>query len=105
MRSALIPAVLPIAEKKLVGAMPSPHTDSSSETYTISGSSSICEETDDNLSEEPIQAEKLKRRFKFMSVKALIGNESNIANLDEKQESTKRNNLRLVCCPTCIESN
>ncbi|VDO28643.1 unnamed protein product [Onchocerca flexuosa] len=86
MRSALIPAVLPIAEKKLVGAMPSPHTDSSSETYTISGSSSICdeEETDDNLSEEPIQAEKLKRRFKFMSVKALIGNESNIANLDEK---------------------
>uniref|UniRef100_A0A2K6W9H5 Uncharacterized protein n=1 Tax=Onchocerca volvulus TaxID=6282 RepID=A0A2K6W9H5_ONCVO len=43
---------------------------------------------DDNLSEEPVQTKKFKRRFKFMSVKAVIGNESNTANLDENGITT-----------------
>ncbi|KAM3717456.1 Transforming acidic coiled-coil-containing protein [Dirofilaria immitis] len=66
--------------------MSSPDSDSSSETYTISGSSSTRDEEEmvEKLSEKSIQAAKLKKQFKFMSAKPVDGNESSNANLSDE---------------------
>uniref|UniRef100_A0A1I7VR09 TACC_C domain-containing protein n=1 Tax=Loa loa TaxID=7209 RepID=A0A1I7VR09_LOALO len=72
--------------------MSSSHSDSSTEIYAISRNCSTCdgEETDGKSLEEPIQAEKQKRRLTFVSVKAADSNESNNADLPDENVNFTR---------------
>ncbi|VDN83794.1 unnamed protein product [Brugia pahangi] len=71
--------------------MSSSYRDSSTETYTVSGSSSTCEdeeEMDQTSSEEPIRPIIHKRRLTFTSAKAVNGNEFSSTNLLDKTKMT-----------------
>ncbi|CAG9537798.1 unnamed protein product [Cercopithifilaria johnstoni] len=71
--------------------MSSSHSDSSTETYTISGSSSTYE-SDEEMNDKPrrksTQVEQQEKQFKFISMKAIDGNESNSTDSSHENEIT-----------------